>query len=152
MNNLPHKFWWIYWKFEKFLFAKVFLPKAEILPALPSSWWQWIWVFGSLCLLRTWEYGELPTNFSDTHSCSCEKIICGALRAFSKSIFFFIYCLKEHLIHARLVFFIRQKVREISRDFWFWWFFNYLCCRISLCLLCSSDGIFKVAVCDQVNS
>ena len=67
-------------------------------------------------------------------------------------IFFFFYCFKEQRNHALLVFSIRQKVPEISRDFQFWWFYNYLCCSISLCLFCSFDGISEVAVCNQVNS
>ena len=108
-------------------------------------------VFASFCVLRIWEYGEHPINYSDTYSCSCEKIICGVLSEHSASAVLFIYCLKEQLNHVCLVFSIWQKFREISRDFWFWWICNFLYCRISLCLLCNFDGIFEVAVCNQVN-
>ena len=56
-------------KFEKFLFVKVSIPKV-----LPGE---------NLRKYNIWENGEHPINFSDTNSFSCQKIICGALKAFS---------------------------------------------------------------------
>ena len=158
MNNSPQKFWGNYWKFEKFLFMKVSFPKVEVLPAVLLSWYAINLIFASLWLLSIWEYGEYPINFSDTHSCSCKKIICGFLRfshifrALSKCNLYFFYCLKVQLTHSCLVFSIQQKVWEISRNFLFWWFYNYFCCGISVCLFFSVNGIFDVAVCNQVNS
>ena len=107
-----------------------------------------------MCLfsLRCWEYGWHPSNFNDTLSCSCERIIFGVFRGFSQLQLFVFYCLKTLLDQLIFVISIRQKVREISRNFCFWLFYSYLCCGISLCPLRSFDGIFKVPVCDQVNS
>ena len=69
-------------------------------------------VFASSCLQKIWEYGKHPINFTGTHSCSCEKIICGALKGIQQVQSLFIYCLKEQLNHARLVFSIWLKFKK----------------------------------------
>ena len=74
-----------------------------------------------MCLfsLRCWEYGWYPSNFNDTLSCSCERIIFGVFRGFSQLQLFVFYCLKTLLDQLIFVISIRQKVREISRNFCF---------------------------------
>ena len=145
-----HKFWWIYWKFERHLFAKVFFAYTRIFTSIAFIMMAINFVFASSCLLRIWEYGKKTLLTSVTHTLVYVRGSSVQLSEHSASANF-IHLLLERATQSCVSCFL-HFTKLISRDFWFWWFNNYLCCRISVCLLCSFDGIFEVTVCKQVNS
>ena len=82
-----------------------------------------------MCLfsLRCWEYGWHPSNFNDTLSCSCERIIFGVFRGFSQLQLFVFYCLKSYSINWFLLSPFDKKFEKSLETFvlWkFWWNFQ----------------------------
>ena len=77
-----------------------------------------------MCLfsLRCWEYGWHPSNFNDTLSCSCERIIFGVFRGFSQLQLFVFYCLKSYSINWFLLSPFDKKFEKSLETFVFGYF------------------------------